>query len=446
MTRSSRGHTTHLRPRNFPRRRVPSARTVDAWAEDAFGYTPTPAPQELQDGESPGPGSLAWLHDPDLFRELESCADRYDALEPTGAGPSFPLFCLQRFAPYPLHRLTRDQLLLFVDNLWTHLMPEVPWSWSQLFLSHLAGETPVSARWFLDRLVDCARRDVRVVRPQGSLRWELGTGRERGCHKRVQEDLVFERHRGRAWFCMVCDGVSRSTIGSGEEASARVEQTLQAHLPELDSALDQLSGELVEPDWRALAQGTLARLAHWINEDLIWEIRRRHPEPIRPEEDVMSVAATLVILRDTWGVVAQCGDSGAFLMQDGMMLPVTREHSVRFSNILSRLSGRTLVAGARDGVTHLLPNAAGTESVQVLIPAIGELLTFSHLHLDRKSRLLVCTDGLIPRSLARRVMLAQIVRRVPADLPATQGAAWILRQATELDCDDDKGLCWLVPT
>jgi len=433
------------KPRISTRRSVPSARSVDAWAEDAFGYTPTPAPQELQDGESPGPGALAWLTDPDLFRELESCADRFDTLKSKGAGPSFPLFCLQRFAPYPLHRLTRDQLLLFVDNLWTHLMPEVPWSWSQLFLAHLAGETTVSARWFLDRLVDCARRDTRFVRPQGSLSWELGIVRERGCLKQTQEDLVFGRWRGRAGFCMVCDGVSRATIGTGEEASARVERTLLNHLPELDSALDQLSGELEEPEWRAHAEGTLVRLGKWINEDLIGEIRRRHPGPIRPEEDVMSVAATMVILRDTWGTVAQCGDSGAFLLRDGLMTPVTREHSVRFSNILSRLSGRTVVSGGRDGVTHLLPNAAGTALVQVLIPAIGELFTFTQLHLDRKSRLLVCTDGLIPRSLARRVMLAQILRRVPPELSAAEGAAWILRQATELDCDDDRGLCWLIP-
>jgi serine/threonine protein phosphatase PrpC len=445
MSRPSPGPTPHSRHRNYPKKAVPSARTVDAWAEDTFGYTPTPAPQEVQDGESPPPGSLAWLTDPELFRELATCAERFDDLKPHGSGPSFPLFCLQRFAPYPLHRLTRDQLLLFVDNLWTHLMPEVPWSWSQLFLSQLSGETTVSARWFLDRLVDCARRDTRLVRPQGSLRWELGYGRERGCHKRTQEDLVFGRNRGRAWFCLVCDGVSRATIGTGEEASALVEQTLTARLPELDAALDRLGGDLPEPDWRALAEDTLGRLGHWINEDLIREIRRRHPGPIQPEEHVMSVAATMVILRDTWGVIAQCGDSGAFLLRDGQMMPVTREHSVRFSNILSRLSGRTQVAGTRDGVINLLPNAAGTERVQVLIPAIGELFTFTHLHLDNKCRLLVCTDGLIPRSLARRVMLAQIVRRVPPELSAAQGAAWILQQATALDCEDDRGLCWLIP-
>ncbi len=445
MSRPSPGPTPHARHRAFPKRAVPSARSVDAWAEDTFGYTPTPAPQEVQDGESPAPGSLAWLTDPDLFRELAMCADRFDALKPDGAGPSFPLFCLQRFAPYPLHRLTRDQLLLFVDNLWTHLVPEVPWSWSQLFLSQLAGETAVSARWFLDRLVDCARRDTRLERPQGRLRWELGTALERGCHKPVQEDLVLGRSRGRTWFCLVCDGVSRATIGTGEEASARVERTLTDHLPELDATLDRLDQEPGESDWRALGEDFLRQLGQWINHDLIQEIRSRHPGPIPPGEDVMSVAATLVILRDTWGVIAQCGDSGAFLLRDGQMTPVTREHSVRFSNILSRLSGGTPVAGAGDGVTNLLPNAAGTERVQVLIPAIGNLFSFTHLHLDPKCRLLVCTDGLIPRSLARRVLLAQIVRRVPPELSAEQGAAWILQQATSLDCEDDRGLCWLIP-
>jgi len=428
---------------------VPRKDLVDPVDPEDDYFTPTPVPPETpdhgteDDGRRPGP--LAWILDPALYMELAAYADLFDERPPSGPGASFPMFCLRRFAPFPLHRLSRDQLLLFVDNLWTHLMPEIPWSWSQLFLAHLGGESPTTACWFLDRLVDSARRDPRVTRPQGTMRWDVGAARERGCQKSVQEDFVFLRSHARVWFCMVSDGVSRATIGSGQEASALVERTLQDHMPQLERALDQLGRDLPEHVWRTLAQGTLDQIGQWINAELIGEIRRRHPGPIGPDDDVMSVTSTMVMLRDSWCVVAQCGDSGAFLYQDGLLMPVTREHSVRYANILSSLLGQSPIGRTGHGVTHLLPNAADTSGVQVLIPAIGSLFTHTHLHLSPTSRLLVCTDGLIPFDLPRRVMLTQILRRIPGGGTAAQGADWILRCCAGHDCDDNMGLCWIVP-
>ncbi len=200
--------------------------------QDESFFTPMPVPPDAPEGEIGPflrPGPLDWITDPGLYAELSHYADRFDAAVQTGPELSFPMFCLRRFAPYPLHRLTHIQLLHFVDNLWTHLMPEIPWSWSQLFVAWLSGDVPPSARWFLDRLVDCAGRDARNPAVAAEpVSWTIGACRDQGCSKSAQEDFVFAMNRGRVWFCMVSDGVSRSTIGSGEDASLGVEKALNS--------------------------------------------------------------------------------------------------------------------------------------------------------------------------------------------------------------------------
>ncbi|PKN45356.1 MAG: hypothetical protein CVU59_09260, partial [Deltaproteobacteria bacterium HGW-Deltaproteobacteria-17] len=237
----------------------------------------------------------------------------------------------------------------------------------------------------------------------------------------------------------------RSTIGSGEDASLLVEQAMNSHLTDLGRELERLNTELPEKVWRARAEKTLGLVGHWINEDLISEIRRRHPGPIQPSEEVMSVTSTMVIVRGNWCVIAQCGDSGAFLFQDGLLMQVTQEHSVRFANILFSLTGQSQFPETGNEVIRLLPNTANTSDVQVLIPAIRTLFTFSHLNLDARSRLLVCTDGLLSRELTRRVMLTQILRKIPHGLQAQAAAEWILSRAAAQNCDDNLGLCWIAP-
>ena len=417
--------------------------------DDESFFTPTPVPPDAPDGEFGLPhrhGPLEWVSDPELFREMCAYADQFDAAASTAPGLSFPMFCLRRFAPYPLHRLSRTQLLHFADNLWTHLMPEIPWSWSQLFVAWLCGDIPPSARWFLDRLVDCARRDAR--NPEGHRApsaWDIGAGCEQGGSKPTQQDFVFVTNRGRVWFCMVSDGVSRSTIGSGEDASLGVGNALNSHLLTLEQELERLNCALPERAWRARAEKTLSLVGHWINEELIAEIRLRHPGPIDPTDEVMSVTSTMVLVRDTWCSIAQCGDSGAYLFQDGLMIPVTQEHSVRFANILSSLTGQSQFPETRNNVTRLLPNAANTPSVQVLIPGIQDLFTFSFLYLGSNSRLLVCTDGLLSKALTRRVVLNQILRRIPKGLDAATAAQWILRHAAAQNGEDNMSLCWVAP-
>lgn len=421
---------------------------VDDPMDESF-FTPTPVPPDAPDGDRGGtrrPAPLAWIEDPDLYAELSVYADQFDSAVTLEPGLSFPMFCLRRFAPFPLHRLNHTQLLHFVDNLWTHLMPEIPWSWAPLFLAQLSGDTPPSAHWFLDRLVDCARRDARnpdVAREPAD--WNLGASREQGCNKITQDDFVYVTNRSRVWFCMVSDGVSRSTIGSGEDASLLVEQAMNSHLTSLEKELELLNSELPEKVWRARAEKTLSQVGNWINSDLISEIRRRHPGPIQPTDEVMSVTSTMVIVRGNWCAIAQCGDSAAFLFKDGLLMQVTQEHSVRFANILFSLTGQTQFPETGNDVIRLLPNTANTSSVQVLIPAIRNLFTFSHLNLDARSRLLVCTDGLLSRDLSRRVLLTQILRRIPKDLQAQEAAEWILSRAAAQNCDDNLGLCWVEP-
>jgi serine/threonine protein phosphatase PrpC len=426
----------------------PEGTTTAEYENESF-FTPTPVPPDSPEVDADPvrrPSPLAWIADPALYDELCDYADHFDASMPTEPGLSFPMFCLRRFAPYPLHRLTPLQCLHFVDNLWTHLMPEIPWSWSQLFLAQLSGDTAPSAHWFLDRLVDCARKDARNPEvPKAPAAWDIGACRERGCSKSTQDDFVFVTNRSRVWFCMVSDGVSRSNIGSGEDASLLVEQALINHRTSLEQQLECLNCELPEKIWRAQAEKTLGLVGHWINSDLISEIRRRHPGPIQPGDEVMSVTSTMVLLRGNWCVTAQCGDSAAFLFQDGLMMQVTQEHSVRFANILFSLTGQDQFQERNNDVIRLLPNAANTSSVQVLIPAIRNLFTFSHLNLSTHSRLLVCTDGLLSRELPRRVVLNQILRKTPPGLHAQQAAEWILERASAQDCEDNMGLCWIAP-
>ena len=118
---------------------------------------------------------------------------------------------------------------------------------------------------------------------------------------------------------------------------------------------------------------------------------------------------------------------------------------MRYANLLCCLLGQSPIGRTGHGVTRLLPNAADTSGVQVLIPAIGSLFTYTHLHLSKTSRLLVSTDGLIPFDLPHRVMLTQFLRRIPNGSTAAEGADWILGCAARQNCDDNLGLCWIVP-
>lgn len=103
-----------------------------------------------------------------------------------------------------------------------------------------------------------------------------------------------------------------------------------------------------------------------------------------PESFGMGTTLTFVLLDDPIALIGHVGDSRAYLIRDGAITQLTRDHSW----VADRLRQGLLSPeeAKRHGWRNVLTNALG--------PNPTVTLELSHLHVAPGDRLLVCSDGL----------------------------------------------------
>lgn len=392
------------------------------------------------------PQNTQWVSVPEWVKFMHVAAKHLHNVFPRQSGYLFAMCLLHNLSVDPVHQLSPYQLRLYVDNLWTHLVPGVPWLWSSLFQEILFEKRKTSAPEFLEQLLDASERDPRNPnRHDTCLSWQYAMFTHRGNAKNTMADHVMIRSVGEVHLCLVADGISRSTVGSGEDAIHVLQSVVDAHATRMDTALQALDVTEDMETWVGRVKAFQLNFAQLLNAELIAAIRRRHPEKLLPSDDIMSLACTILVLRRDVAVLAQCGDSGAFLFDANCLVPLTREHSVRYENILARLYGRPTLVGPPGALTHLLPQAVNTSGVQVLVPSVGDLFSFSFVRLSAESRLLVSTDGMIPRNPHKREYIARELRLCSQDMSPQEQAQRLADRALETMWSDNLGFALWIP-
>lgn len=387
-----------------------------------------------------------WIPGPQWAEFMRETACHLHLVFPQQSGFLLAMGLLSSLSPYPVNRLARHQLHLYVENLWSHLQAGVPWTWPVLFEEVLFEKREMSASEFLERLLEAARSDPRNPgRKRENLAWRHAVFTHRGNTKQSLEDLVLIRRVGEVHLCLVADGVSRSTVGSGADAVRVAARVFEENAERIDAALRDLDAEKPLDVWAPRARFVLMDAASMINQALIEAIRGRHEGTLLPSHEIMSLACTMALIRKDACVLAQCGDCAAFLFEEGRLIPLTREHTVRYENLLAFLEGRPRLPGPPAAVTHLLPPAVNTAGVQVLVPTLGDLVTFSFVRLSSGSRLLVTTDGILPKNIRRRGYLAEELRGLPADLPVEEQVQRLARRALQELGEDNLGFALWIP-
>lgn len=392
------------------------------------------------------PPNTQWVPVPEWVEFMHLAAKHLHNVFPRQSGYLFAMCLLHNLSVDPVHQLSPYQLRLYVDNLWTHLVSGVPWLWSSLFQDILFEKNKTSAPEFLEKLLDAAQRDPRNPdRHDSCLSWQYAMFTHRGNAKNTMADLVVIRSVGEVHFCLVADGISRSTVGSGEDAIHVLQSVVDTHATRIDTALQELDVNEDIKTWFERVKAFQLDFAQLLNAELIAAIRRRHPETLLPSDDIMSLACTLLVLRRDIGVFAQCGDTGAFLWEADCLVPLTREHSVRFENILARLYGRPTLVGPPGALTHLLPQAVNTSGVQVLVPSVGDLFSFSLVRLSASSRLLMSTDGMIPRNPHQRDYIARELCLCSQNMSPQEQVQRLAERALEKKWSDNLGFALWIP-
>lgn len=387
-----------------------------------------------------------WVPSSEWVDFMRQTAAHLHAVFPQQSGYLLAMSILCNIPGHPVSLLSPHQLRLYIDNLWTHLAPGIPWFWSSLFQEVLFEKTEITAPDLLEELAELARMDPRnPQRRRCALSWRHAAFTHTGNAKTTLEDLVVVWREGDVHLCMVADGVSHSTVGSGGEAVRNAMQALDAHSGMIRRSLRGLDVDAPVDVWFLRVRDFQMEVFKILNLALIEAIRLRHPGKLLPSEEIMSLTCTLLVLRQDVGVLAQCGDTGAFLFESGQFIPLTREHSVRYDNILARLERRPLLKGPPGALTHLLPQAVNAAGVQVLLPTVGDLISFSLVRLTDQSRLLVTTDGMIPRNPRARQYLAEELRSIPLHVSAKKQARFLAARALQKLGADNLGFAMWVP-
>jgi serine/threonine protein phosphatase PrpC len=176
----------------------------------------------------------------------------------------------------------------------------------------------------------------------------------------VNQDAVYVGLTPNGALALVADGMGGHQ--SGEVASQR--------------ARDTLVQALARPQPRL--PSTLARAVQRANLDL------HAYASANPESFGMGTTLTFVLLDDPVALVGHVGDSRAYLIREGTITQLTRDHSW----VADRLRQGLLSPeeARRHGWRNVLTNALG--------PNLTFTFELSHVHVRAGDRLLVCSDGL----------------------------------------------------
>ena len=226
----------------------------------------------------------------------------------------------------------------------------------------------------------------------------------------VNQDAVFcavDAARSAVLLC-VSDGVSTSSFGSGEIASAMVVRRAR----EVWSRYQADEGSW---DWQRIAM-ELKRAVQTANADVVGYVDERF-SPFRGEpQEVMAATCVLAFVLQSDALVVSIGDSRSYLLRQGFLERIGRDHNLMTLSVADGMPAH-LAATLPQGGT--LARCVGTFDLDEdghLVPAHLALDSYLvHLRLD--DRLLLCTDGVTDylgdSDRAAEAALTQLLLREP---------------------------------
>ena len=202
----------------------------------------------------------------------------------------------------------------------------------------------------------------------------------------VNQDAVFcavDTLRGAVLLC-VSDGVSTSSFGSGEIASAMVVRRAR-------EVWSRYQAEESGWDWQRISM-ELKRAVQTANADVVGYVDERF-SPFRGEpQEVMAATCVLAFVLGDNALLVSIGDSRSYLFRQGFLERIGRDHNLMTLSVADGMPAH-LAATLPQGGT--LARCVGTFDLDEEGHLVASQLALdSHLvHLRFDDRLLLCTDG-----------------------------------------------------
>jgi protein phosphatase len=202
----------------------------------------------------------------------------------------------------------------------------------------------------------------------------------------INQDAIFYDKEGNTALMLVADGVSTARFGRGDIAS----QMLKDETQRAWKALDDFDIDTPE-DRRKWLSGIL----HRTNQQLIEEVNERFApfDGSRPL-DVMATTATMALIHESRLTLATLGDSPAYIVRDGDIERLNRDHNVMTLELAQGVSPERIASIAwPDALSRCLGSYALANNGR-LIPRDSEV-DFLELNLQYGDRVLLCSDGIV---------------------------------------------------
>lgn len=202
----------------------------------------------------------------------------------------------------------------------------------------------------------------------------------------INQDAIFYDLIYQTAFMLVADGVSTARFGRGDIASS----ILRAEAERAWRSLDDFDIDSDE-DIRAWMAGIMNRA----NRQLIEEVNEQFApfDGSRPL-DVMATTATMALVHEGTVTLASLGDSPAYLVRDGNIERLNRDHNVMTLELARGTSPERVASLAwPDALSRCLGSYALASNGR-LIPRDSEI-DFLQIDLQYGDRILLCSDGIV---------------------------------------------------
>ncbi len=252
------------------------------------------------------------------------------------------------------------------------------------------ADRPRSVEDALELLEECVRA-VSMEEPATELcrltaACETHPGITKRLRQPVNQDAVFcavDAARSAVLLC-VSDGVSTSSFGSGEIASAMVVRRAR-------EVWSRYQAEEAGWDWPRIAM-ELKRAIQAANADVVGYVDERF-SPFRGEpQEVMAATCVLAFVLRNDALVVSIGDSRSYLFRQGFLERIGRDHNLMTLSVADGMPAHLAATLPQGGTLARCVGTFDLDEEGHLVPS--QLALDSHLvHLRLDDRLLLCTDG-----------------------------------------------------
>ena len=252
------------------------------------------------------------------------------------------------------------------------------------------ADRPRSVEEALELLEECVRAVSMEEPARDFCRLTAACETHPGITKRlrqpVNQDAVFcavDTARSAVLLC-VSDGVSTSSFGSGEIASAMVVRRAR-------EVWSRYQAEESGWDWPRIAM-ELKRAVQTANADVVAYVDERF-SPFRGEpQEVMAATCVLAFVLNSDALVVSIGDSRSYLFRDGFLERIGRDHNLMTLSVADGMPAHLAATLPQGGTLARCVGTFDLDEEGHLVPA--QLVLDSYLvHLRLDDRLLLCTDG-----------------------------------------------------